>query len=80
MNVAEIVIETALAEWWDNRSMPQDRWHLVQNCGIREHSSMHLALRCWEKLPDHLRFLLVNHALSGKVLEFLPESSAEETL
>jgi hypothetical protein len=72
MNAAEIVVENALADWWDNQSMPQDRWYVIENCGISEPRCMHLALRRWENLPLDLQRLVVNYGRSGRVLEFLP--------
>ena len=71
MSVREILLEDALERWWDGElALLCDRYYLLEHIGA-EHPAKYCNWR-WRKLPRQIRLLLVNHAMNGKPLEFLP--------
>ena len=70
--VRDIFFESAVADWWW-RSWPSERMHLLEEFGVNDRRAMQLSGWHWRTLPGEVKAFLIQHALSGKPMEYLDQ-------
>jgi hypothetical protein len=70
---AEIVFHEALSSWWQKYSWPSERMDLLTRLSMSENKAAQLSSWRWDRLPPKVREFVLQHATSGKPLDYLRE-------
>jgi hypothetical protein len=68
---AAVIFHTALRSWWEKYSWPSERMELLTRLSMTESKAMQLSNWRWERLPPTVREFVLQHATSGKPLDYL---------
>jgi hypothetical protein len=71
MTSAEIIFDIALRDWWERYSWPGERIDLLERLSMKFSKAMQLSDWRWKNLPPQVREFVLQHAMSGKPLEYL---------
>lgn len=70
-SVADVFFDAALEAWWNLYSWGGERMKLLEEFGMHDRRAMQLSTWRWETLPREVHSFIVQHALSGKPMEYL---------